>query len=137
MLTSVMDKLVEIIYHFDELDNVHPMPGVSLWKKDSNSVLIDVNQEDICLFGSHPLATPDDEIFGLGIFNFKKLLKLRILRYIMCVTQISKKVTQEINLNSSSIQRALQPLIEKDYVFIDQENIYKILDPLTKSVLFN
>ena len=34
-----------------KLDTLHPMPGVSLWKKDVNSVLIDVNQEYARLFG--------------------------------------------------------------------------------------
>ena len=47
----------------------------------------------------------------------------------------SKKITQMINLTSSSVQRAIEPLIEKDYVFIDSQKFYRILDPLIKSVL--
>lgn len=47
----------------------------------------------------------------------------------------SKKITQMVNLTSSSVQRAIEPLIEKDYVFIDKNNFYRILDPLIKSVL--
>ncbi len=34
-----------------QLDTLHPMPGISLWKKDPYSVLIDVNQEYARLFG--------------------------------------------------------------------------------------
>lgn len=47
----------------------------------------------------------------------------------------SKQMTQTINLTSSSVQRAIEPLIEKDYVFVDDEKCYRILDPLIKSVL--
>lgn len=47
----------------------------------------------------------------------------------------SKKITQTINLTSSSVQRAIEPLIEKDYVYIDDKKSYKILDLLIKSVL--
>jgi len=47
----------------------------------------------------------------------------------------SKNVAQKINITSSSVQRAIYPLIEKDYVFIDNKNHYRILDPLIRSVL--
>jgi AAA+ ATPase superfamily predicted ATPase len=47
----------------------------------------------------------------------------------------SKQLTQQINLSSSSIQRAIEPLIEKDYVYIDETKFYRILDPLIKDVL--
>jgi AAA+ ATPase superfamily predicted ATPase len=47
----------------------------------------------------------------------------------------SKSVAQIINLTPSSIQRSIEPLIEKDYVFIDEKKCYRILDPLIKSVL--
>jgi len=47
----------------------------------------------------------------------------------------SKKATQQIDLMSSSVQRAVEPLIEKDYVYIDEDKSYRVLDPLIKSVL--
>ena len=47
----------------------------------------------------------------------------------------SKKITQQIDLTSSSVQRALEPLVEKDYIYIDQDKSYRVLDPLIKSVL--
>jgi AAA+ ATPase superfamily predicted ATPase len=49
----------------------------------------------------------------------------------------SKHMAQQLNLTASSIQRALEPLIDKDYVYIDSDGFYKILDPLIKSVLSN
>ncbi len=49
----------------------------------------------------------------------------------------SKELTQQVNLTSSSIQRAIATLIEKDYVYIDENKFYKILDPLIKDVLNN
>ncbi|MBX3708985.1 MAG: ATP-binding protein [Gammaproteobacteria bacterium] len=47
----------------------------------------------------------------------------------------SKKMTKIMNLTSSSVQRAIEPLLEKDYVFIDPNKFYRILDPLIKAVL--
>ena len=47
----------------------------------------------------------------------------------------SKKITQQINLTSSSVQRAVEPLIEKDYIYSDQDKSYGVLDPLIQSVL--
>ena len=47
----------------------------------------------------------------------------------------SKKTTQQIDLTSSSVQRAVELLIEKDYVYIDGDKSYRVLDPLIKSVL--
>jgi len=46
-----------------------------------------------------------------------------------------KKASQDINLTPSSTKRALETLIEKDYVYVDKDNCYRILDPLIKSVL--
>jgi DNA-binding CsgD family transcriptional regulator len=34
-----------------ELDTLHPMPGISLWKKNTQSIFVDVNQEYARLFG--------------------------------------------------------------------------------------
>jgi len=47
----------------------------------------------------------------------------------------SKKTTQQVDLTSSSVQRAAELLIEKDYVYIDGDKSYRVLDPLIKSVL--
>lgn len=47
----------------------------------------------------------------------------------------SKKISQQINLTPSSIQRAIESLIENDYIYIDHNNSYRILDPLIKDVL--
>lgn len=47
----------------------------------------------------------------------------------------SKITTQQIDLTSSSVQRAVVTLIEKDYVYIDADKSYRVLDPLIKSVL--
>lgn len=47
----------------------------------------------------------------------------------------SKKTTQQMDLTSSSVQRAVAQLIEKDYVYIDGDKSYRVLDPLIKSVL--
>ena len=42
----------------------------------------------------------------------------------------------QINLSSSSAARAMQMLLEKDYVHITKNNSeYRVLDPLMKSVL--
>ncbi len=37
--------------NLQDFDALHPMPGISLWKKDSHSVFVDVNQEYTRLFG--------------------------------------------------------------------------------------
>jgi hypothetical protein len=47
----------------------------------------------------------------------------------------SKKITHKLNLTSSSVQRSIEPLIEKDYLFMDDKKFYRILDPLIKAVL--
>lgn len=49
----------------------------------------------------------------------------------------SKKTTQQMDLTSSSVQRAVAQLIEKDYVYIDGDKSYRVLDPLINSVLRN
>lgn len=48
-----------------------------------------------------------------------------------------KKISQAINVTSSSIQRAIDPLVQKDYVIIDANNCYSILDPLMRAILAN
>lgn len=51
-------------------------------------------------------------------------------------TQIfSKEAAYNANLTASTIQKAISPLLGKDYVFVDDDNIYRILDPLIKMVL--
>jgi len=47
----------------------------------------------------------------------------------------SKNTTQQIDLTTSSVQRAVEILIEKDYVYIDVDKSYRVLDPLIKGVL--
>jgi uncharacterized protein len=47
----------------------------------------------------------------------------------------SKDIVMSLDLPLSSISRALSGLIAKDYVYISNAGIYKILDPLIRSVL--
>ncbi|MFM8454385.1 MAG: hypothetical protein ACKOAD_05430 [Gammaproteobacteria bacterium] len=47
----------------------------------------------------------------------------------------SKAFSEYFNLASSSANQAVKVLLEKDYIYIDQEGYYKILDPLIKAVL--
>lgn len=47
----------------------------------------------------------------------------------------SRQISEESRLTSSSIQRAIESLLEKDYVYIDDKKHYRILDPLIKDVL--
>lgn len=52
-------------------------------------------------------------------------------------TLYGKKILQTINVTPSSIQRAILPLVQKDYVSHDSNNGYSILDPLMKAILVN
>lgn len=47
----------------------------------------------------------------------------------------SKNVISALSLAPSSIQQATQQLIEKDYIYIDKDGCYCVLDPLIKGVL--
>ncbi len=49
----------------------------------------------------------------------------------------SKTYILKWSMPSTSIHRAITTLTEKDYVFIDEKNYYKILDPLYQAVLGN
>lgn len=49
----------------------------------------------------------------------------------------TKDVMQQINITSSSVQRSLKTLLEKDYILLDEQRFYRILDPLIKHVLRN
>jgi AAA+ ATPase superfamily predicted ATPase len=46
-----------------------------------------------------------------------------------------KDFSHRIRMQPSSTRRALESLLMKDYIFMDHEKNYKILDPLLKSVL--
>ncbi len=77
-----------------------------------------------------------------GIERELSLLKLnqkKILVYLSNEEGVkepfSKKYANEWNMSTSSIHRAMELLLEKDYVFVDSHGNYKILDPLIKSIL--
>lgn len=63
----------------------------------------------------------------------------KILIFLACSGPVnelfSKELTQEMKLSPSSTQRATASLIEKDYIYIDEKKLYRILDPLIKDVL--
>lgn len=46
-----------------------------------------------------------------------------------------KQTTEDMDLTASSAQRAITPLVEKDYVYIDQDGFYTLLDPLIKAII--
>jgi len=66
--------------------------------------------------------------------NQRKLM-IFIANQNMATEIFGKKTSYNANLAPSSIQRAVEPLIEKDYVYVDNKKFYRILDPLIKSVL--
>lgn len=47
----------------------------------------------------------------------------------------SKEVIANLHMSSSSISGAVKFLIEKDYVLINANGAYQILDPLIKTIL--
>jgi AAA+ ATPase superfamily predicted ATPase len=47
----------------------------------------------------------------------------------------SKDFSGKLNMSLSSISQALASLCEKDYIYLDAEAYYKVLDPLIKDVL--
>lgn len=47
----------------------------------------------------------------------------------------SKQFLSHLNLSNSSASRAMKVLIEKDYVLETEEGLYKVLDPLIRSIL--
>ncbi len=78
--------------------------------------------------------SPVERELSLLSINQRKILIVLSKEEGVCEL-FGKKMIQNLNLNSSSIQRAIEPLIEKDYVFMDENKNYKVLDPLIKSIL--
>lgn len=66
--------------------------------------------------------------------NQRKIL-IYLARHDKLESLYGKEISRVINITPSSIQRAIQPLVEKDYVICDEHNAYSILDPLMKAIL--
>ncbi len=51
------------------------------------------------------------------------------------IEPFSKQYTQEWDISATSSHRAMQSLLEKDYILVDSKGQYCVLDPLIKKVL--
>lgn len=65
----------------------------------------------------------------------QRLLLLSIVRNKPTKTLHSKEHQETLSIPPGSISRAEKALLEKDYLYIDDEGFYRILDPLMLSVL--
>jgi hypothetical protein len=66
--------------------------------------------------------------------NQRKLL-IVIANDQMAKEPYEKNFSNRIQMQPSSTKRAIEALLMKDYIFLDNEKNYRILDPLLKSVL--
>lgn len=71
---------------------------------------------------------------GLLSFNQRKLY-IGLARFGDNKRPTDKKSLEMMGLTSASLLQALRTLIERDYVFQNNEGYYKVLDPLHKSIL--
>lgn len=131
--TILTQKTLEIIFELTELHSYYVNKLCSLLWQINNPP---TEKEVLSVWQQFVLenkSSVERELDLLSI-NQRKLL-IFLATHKKSNELFSKKITQTINLTSSSVQRAIEPLIEKDYVFIDHEKFYRILDPLIKSVL--
>lgn len=99
--------------------------------------------------GDYPTVDHVNDIWGGFVAENKsqierelELLSLNQRRLLISVAEnepvkelYGRDFIQQMNLSSGSISRALSPLLEKDYLYLDKNNSYRILDPLVRDVL--
>jgi len=71
---------------------------------------------------------------GLLSFNQRKLY-IGLARFGKNKQPSDKRTLDLVGLTSASLLQSLKILVEKDYIFQDDEGYYKVLDPLHKSLL--
>ena len=75
-----------------------------------------------------------EQELSLLTLNQRKLL-LNIAAQGAISKPFGKECTLQWGMSSTSIHRAMETLITKDYVFVDREGLYRVVDPLFRSVL--
>jgi len=105
-----------------------------LWQNDKFPIQIDV----IATWNKIALENKSGIIRELDLLsiNQRKLL-IFIAKNDALKELYSKDITQRIKLTPSSIQRAIDLLLEKDYVYLNHKKCYRVLDPLIKEILRN
>lgn len=65
----------------------------------------------------------------------QKILLINIARNELTKELHSKTFTEKLPISSGSISRTVNALLEKDYLYIDEQGYYKVLDPLMQAIL--
>ncbi len=130
---TLSESGMEVIFEVTELHPYYLNKLCSLiWQKEQSPNAQDVYE----IWHQHVnenKSSVEREFSLLRLNQRKLLLQLALNQEIKM--PFSKKYALQWSMSSTSIHRAMASLIEKDYVLIDEEGNYKILDPLLKAVL--